>query len=80
MSLHVSIVSVQCPLRLHFELFKLLNFELMRIKIQLFPSVLLVREQSYWSVGKVADPNNFSVESDQAFHFHADSDPVFHWI
>ncbi len=32
--------------------FKLLNFELMRIKIQLFPSVLLVREQSYVGCGK----------------------------
>ncbi len=25
---------------------------------------------------RIADPNHFSVESDQAFHFNADSDPL----
>ncbi len=56
----------------------------MRIKIQLFPSVLQVGEQSYVGCGKGCwDPNHFtdfSVESDQGFHFNADSDPVFHWM
>jgi hypothetical protein len=39
LSLHASIVSVQVPPRLHFESLKLLNFDLMRIRIQLFTLV-----------------------------------------